>query len=330
MAVFENHVNVTLGELERNLTGFKIEDYILSCEERFDNDALKIAEDAVSNEKIRAIFISGPTASGKTIFTGKLAGYLHDAGKPTVTLSLDDYYYFTEYATDNYGRPDFESLEILDTKLMLEQIEALIEGKEVLVPKFDFIVKERDPNKFRKVAFPENGVLLVEGLHGLSKYVSGMLPKFEWLGVFIMPYATLMDDIRLLDSRDIRILRRSARDVLHRGASALSTIDYWPMLDVAEDLHFPEYLKNADYYINSIIPYEFYCVAPLAHDLILKSLDDFKRGKPVDSNLTQHKGLAQPDLALQEAERLISATGKIPRISLSLVPKTSILNEFIR
>lgn len=330
MAVLENHVNVTLGDLERNLTSFKIEDYIFSCENKFDDQVLKIAKDIISDGKIRAVFISGPTASGKTTFTHKLAGYLQNAGKQTEILSLDDYYYFTEYSFDEYGRPDFESLDILDTKLMLEQIESLIEGREVLVPGFDFIVKDRDPAKARKISIPENGILLVEGLHGLSDYISGTLPKYEWVGVFIMPYATLMDDIRLLDMRDIRILRRSARDVLHRGASALATIDYWPMLDSAEDLHFPEYLKNADYYINSFMPYEFYCVAPLAHNLILKSLSDYNNGKPIDSNLTKHKGLAQPEPAITLAERLVKATQKIPKISLNLVPETSILNEFIR
>lgn len=330
MAVLENHVNITLSELERNLTGFKIEDFIKTCEDAFDRKAYETAKEVYEHPDIRAVFVSGPTASGKTTFTHKLADYFHDENFQTVTVSLDDYYYFREYNTDKYGRADYESLEILDTKLMLEQINLLIEGQTVKIPHFDFIKKRRDPDKAREVCLAKNGVLLVEGLHGLADSVSGALPKHEWLGVFIMPYATLMEDHRLLDMRDIRILRRVSRDAFYRGAPALATIDYWPMLDYAEDLHFPEYLKNADVYINSFMPYEFYCVAPLAHGLIEKSLKEYKDGKPLISNLTRHKNLAQEELALNEAKRLVAATKKIPAINPSLVPESSILKEFIK
>ncbi|MHB1484763.1 MAG: nucleoside kinase [Saccharofermentanales bacterium] len=329
MAKLEHHVQVTLEELEQNFSLFKLEDYIRDCEKDFDDKVSRIAERISANPQIRSVFISGPTASGKTTFTYKLCEALGGKGVVCHSISLDDYYFPNEFKTDEYGRPDYESLEILDTKLMLKQIKEIFEGKEVIIPSFDFRTKKRMHAKAKSIKLPQNGVLMLEGLHGLSKSISGLIPKEKWLGIFIMPYATLTEDVRLLDKRDIRILRRIARDVICRGATALATIDYWPMLDKAEEIYFPEYLANADEYINSILPYEFYCVAPMAHDMIGKSLLDFHNGILTDSNFTRYVGFAQIDIALKEAERLYYATDKIPKIDIRLVPESSLLNEFI-
>lgn len=329
MAILEHHVQVTLEELEQNFSMFKLEDYIADCERAFDDKVTDIAERIHQNPSIRCVFISGPTASGKTTFTHKLCGSLGGKGVSCHTISLDDYYFPKEFKTDEYGRPDYECLEILDTKLMLKQIKEILDGKQVVIPTFDFRTKKRVHEKAKSIKLPQNGVLLLEGLHGLSKRISGVIPKEKWLGIFIMPYATLTEDLRLLDKRDIRILRRITRDVICRGATALATIDYWPMLDAAEEIYFPEYLANADVYVNSILPYEFFCVATMAHDMIGKSMLDFHNGILTDSNFTGHDGFAQIEIALQEAERLYYATDKIPRIDLKLVPDSSLLNEFI-
>jgi len=330
MASIVNHVQITLEELEENFSLFKLDDYIIECEAVIDNQAEEIVRHVLANPGIRAIFISGPTASGKTTFTNKLCDILHQKDIPTCEVSLDDFYYFQEFKTDAYGRPDYESLNVLDTTLMIEQIRDLFAGNSVDIPCFDFSIRSRIPEKAKKMTLPDNGILLVEGLHGLSREVSGAIPKEKWYGVFIMPFATLTDDYRLLDKRDIRILRRITRDELHRGASALATIDYWPMLDQAEGSYFKEYLESADVYINSILPYEFYCIAPMAHGMIDKALKSYYDGSNIDSIFTKYTGFAQIDLALVEAKRLLNATSKIPCIDLDLVPNSSLLNEFIR
>lgn len=329
MAELENHVQVTLGELEQNFSMFKLEDYIRDCEKYFDDKVMRIAEKISQNKSIKAVFISGPTASGKTTFTHKLCDILTGMSIPSQAISLDDYYFQKEFRTDEFGRPDYESLEILNTRLILRQIKEIFEGRQVTIPSFDFRTKRRLREKARSIKLPQNGVLLIEGLHGLSKSISGVIPEEKWLGIFIMPFATLTEDFRLLDKRDIRILRRITRDVICRGATALATIDYWPMLDKAEEIYFPEYLANADVYVNSIIPYEFYCVAPMAHDMIGESLLDFHNGILTDSNFIRCAGFAQIVIALNEAERLFNATDKIPRIDLRLIPDSSLLNEFI-
>lgn len=330
MAIIENHVHVTLNDLESHVSSFLLKDYIRECEDDFDSQVIELAEKVRINPSIRAVFISGPTASGKTTFTHKLQSLLNKNKIPTEIISLDDYYLVSKFKTDAYGRPDFESLETLDVELMVNQIKALFKGETVKIPCFDFSVKMRVAENAREITLPEHGVLLVEGLHGLSNTVLSSLSKSQFIGTFIMPFATLSDDYKLLDKRDVRILRRITRDVLHRGASALATIDYWPMLDVAESIYFPEYLSNADVYINSIMPYEFLCIAPMAHEMISTALTQYHNGTNIDSNFTEHIGFAQIELAISESQRLLKATAKIPKINLNQVPASSILNEFIK
>lgn len=330
MAVLENHLLVTLNELERNLSMFKLSDYIRECEADFNARVEAIAMQAALDRGIKAIFISGPSASGKTTLNTKLAGALEKNKIRAVNISLDDYYYTHEFETDEYGRFDYESISTLDTRLIINHMKELIDGKTVDIPYFDFLTKSRRPEKAKSTALHSNDILLVEGLHGLASQIAGSLPSNKWIGVYIMPYATLKDDHTLLDPRDLRMLRRTVRDVLNRGANALSTIDYWPMLDKAETSSFPEYLANADIFINSAMPYEFYCIAPLAKRMIEDSILDYRNTKIGNSRLNKTGGYAQVELALETAYRLHTAASKIPGISIDLVPEDSLLNEFIR
>lgn len=330
MAILKNHIQVTLNELERNLSMFKLEDYIAACEDVIEKSIEDIAQRIADNPETSAIFISGPSGSGKTTFNFKLAKWLQKKNIISVNVSLDDYYLDHEFQTDEFGRYDYESISTLDIDLITQDLQNLIAGRKVNIPTFDFPTKSRVAHKAKPTILTENAVLLVEGLHGLADEISGVISPGKWLGIFLMPYATLTDDYTLLNSRDLRILRRAIRDVNERGTNVLSTIDYWPMLDKAELTNFPPYLENADIYINTAMPYEFYCLAPIIKKMLEKSLDEYTEGSIYDSNLTSHIGLAQPKLALQTAERLLKATKKIPGISASLVPKDSILNEFVK
>jgi hypothetical protein len=173
--------------------------------------------------------------------------------------------------------------------------------------------------------------MLVEGLHGLSDLIAGQLPREQCLGVFIMPWCTLLDGRQLLGSRDLRILRRISRDVLHRGSTALSTLDYWPMIDRTEQQFFPQYLQRADEYVNSCLTYEFCVVAPLAAAQMAHSLEQYEMGRLPGSIYRQNQqGYADLPTAVAEARHLLQACELIPSADRTIVPALSILNEFIR
>ena len=122
-------------------------------------------------------------------------------------------------------------------------------GKTVCPPRFNFMTRqseERDPSE--AITLPENGVLVVEGLHGLNKRVSGNIPDGSCIKIFIMPYGNVYCDTKLMDSNEIRLLRRIVRDYRHRDAHALSTIDYWPMIEKSEEAYYSDYLTSATYH----------------------------------------------------------------------------------
>ena len=135
----------------------------------------------------------------------------------------------------------------------------------------------------------------------------------------------------MLSGSDIRVLRRISRDVRHRGATALDTIDYWPVIERAESAFIPVYLKAADFYINSVLPYEFMVVAPMAYREIEKSLDlFFNRKLPPSSYSSNPAGHSDLKRAIKEASRLSWVCEQIPAVTPSFVPENSILQEFIR
>ncbi len=332
MAKLDHMVRTSVEDLELSLGTKRLDHYVHECEEAFLARVDAIASRIAGDPRIQAVFISGPTASGKTTFNDRLAGALQLHGRATVKISLDDYYLYGQEGvpTDAQGRPDYESTATLDLELMSRQIAELLAGGEAVVPLFDFTRRVRVEEGGRTVRIPPSGVLLVEGLHGMSRTVTGGVPRESRLGIFIMPYGSLVGDRQLLDLRDMRMLRRICRDVRHRSASAIETLDYWPMIDASETTVFSQYLEDADEYVNSAMPYEFCVVDPLAAGHLRTSLDDLEAGRLKGSWFLGRSTFADLPRARAEARRLVEAIAHVPRADPRFVPDSSILIEFIR
>lgn len=330
MAELTQMIILSLGELEAQLGVQKLPRFINQFEQQFLSRIDAIAAAVTADPNIKAVFVSGPTASGKTTFSMRLRERLDCSGKRSHLISLDDYYKTRDVRHDLQGRPDFESLDTLDIDLMVNQIGSLLNGRRVPLPVFDFVGRTRSFPEQRRLQLQDEDILVVEGLHGLSEHVSGQLDRHQYQGVFIMPWCTLLDGRQLLGSRDLRMMRRISRDVIHRGSTALSTIDYWPMIDQTEQVFFPPYLARADHYVNSCLPYEFGVVAPLAARQIRQSLGQYEKGDlPRSIYVRNQSGYAQLNRAVDNARSLLAASERLPMIDRSLVPDYSILREFI-
>ncbi|MEA4890873.1 MAG: hypothetical protein VB070_15560 [Clostridiaceae bacterium] len=330
MAELTKMIRVSIGELEDQLGVQKWPLYARACEQVFQDRIGRIAGRIAAEPEIRAVFVSGPTASGKTTFADRLAQALYSAGRRTRLISLDDYYKTGDILFDSQGRPDYESIDTLETDHMVSDFAALLAGRTVQLPTFDFVQRRQIVLPEKKIVLDDGDLILVEGLHGLSGLVAGHLPRRQILGIFIMPWCTLLDGRQLLGSRDLRILRRISRDVLHRGSTALSTLDYWPMIDQTEQQFFPPYLARADEYVNSCLPYEFCVVAPLAAAQIRASLEQYELGwLPGSIYRNNQQGYADLPSAVEEARDLLKACRRIPVADTGIVPEQSILREFI-
>ncbi|NLB51196.1 MAG: hypothetical protein GX809_06420 [Clostridiaceae bacterium] len=330
MAEYSDLVVLTIDDLERNLGRSKFREFVTRSEKRFTDQVNLVADHILNNRGIRAIFVSGPTSSGKTTSSMLMSKRLTEAGLRTFHLELDDYYRPQRLRFDDEGRPDYESIDTIDLDLLGDDLERLFDNQEVAIPTFNFKDRERLYLPEKKLKLTDGDVLLVEGLHGLSNVIMDKLPEERRVSYFILPHARVLSDRRMLSGSDIRILRRISRDVQHRGATAIDTIDYWPMIDRAESDFIPRYLEAADFYINSILLYEFMVVGPMARVEIERSLERFFKGELPPSSYTNNpSGHSDLKRAINEAVRLSAVCEQLPAVDPSYVPDDSILQEFL-
>ena len=334
MAELRDKIDITVEELEESLGAVRLPRFIAESENSFVARIDAICDEICSDPNKRAVFVSGPTSSGKTTFTLRLSNTINARGRKAFHLSLDDYYNLKSLKCDKDGRPDFETIDALDVDRIQKDIKTLLDGGTVVPPFFDFITRtpmEGDPDN--AICLGDDGVLVVEGLHGLSPRISGDCPSDKCSKVFIMPYGNVFCDYKLMDSNEIRLLRRIIRDYRHRSAHALATIDYWPMIQRSEEKYYEEYLTCADYHVNSFLAYESLIIAPMAMGDIKEALDKALRGSIEPSVFMEKspsgKAFADLSAALVKANKLMGDLGKIPVISPDQVPAESILNEFI-
>lgn len=334
MAILQNRISLSLEDLEDHLGSAKLPAFVRESEEAFLARTREIAQYIVDHPQIRAIFVSGPTSSGKTTFADRLISCLSSCGRTAMRMSLDDYYNISNLQFDPAGRPDYESLTTIDTQLACENIRSLLASETTSMPVFDFQIRVRvQESAFPQVHLKEEDLLLVEGLHGLSPEIAGMIPRNLWVGIFIMPWGDVVADRRLIESQEVRLLRRIIRDVRHRGAHALATIDYWPMIISSEQNYFPEYLASADFYVNSLLAYECMVIAPLALIEIKKDLLQYQENSLSPSVFLNHTNPPKPyadlDAAIAASRQFVHDLSRIPSADPDIVPENSILNEFL-
>jgi len=334
MADLRDRLDITVEELEENLGENKLPRFIEESEKLFLKRIDNIVDDICADGSKKAIFVSGPTSSGKTTFTMRLSSGITKHGRTAHFLSLDDYYSVNEPTFDRDGRPDFETIDAIDAPRAKQDISDILSGSEVIPPYFNFHTRKQEPgDPANAIKLPDDGVLVVEGLHGLSSKISGEVDPAACAKVFIMPYGNVYNDTKLMDSNEIRLLRRIVRDYRHRSAHALATIDYWPMIEHSEEDYYTDYLSAADYHVNSFLAYESLVIAPMALHDIKEALDQVASGKIAPSVFMEKSVTGKPfaDLsaALARADKLQRHLYKIPVINPAHVPAESILNEFI-
>jgi len=260
----------------------------------------------------KIIFIAGPSSSGKTTFLKRLSVQLRANGLYPENIHLDDYFVpRTKTPRTPEGDHDFESLHALDTEFFKEQINLLLDGKEVTLPKYDFKDGTRGESS-RKLKLKSNSILLVEGIHGLNPELSEGIEEKAKFKIFVSALTQLCidTDTRIFTS-DSRLMRRIIRDSLFRSYSAIDTISRFPKVREGEDKYIFPYQSSADAFFNSSLIYE---------QAVLKSL--------LKKNLADIRN-CRNTYVVYEAERLLKYLDFFLEISSNEIPHNSILREFI-
>lgn len=272
-----------------------------------------IADDITSRYKqgnARIVLIAGPSSSGKTTSSRRLAIQLMINRIIPKVISLDNYFVDREATpVDENGDYDYESLYALDLELFNNDLRRLIAGEEVEMPTYNFATGRR-VFKGDKMRLGNNNVLLIEGIHGLNPELTAQIPEEQKFRLYVSALTTLtIDDHNWVPTTDNRLLRRIIRDHKYRGTDALKTIARWPSVRRGEEKWIFPFQENADATFNSSLLFELGVMKDYAVPLLRK----------VPRNT--------PEFA--EAVRLLTFLGYFLPISESQIPSTSLLREFL-
>ena len=267
----------------------------------------------VHEQNKHIVLVAGPSSSGKTTFSGRLAVHLQMFGHPSRRISMDDFFINREdLPLQLDGTRDFETIDALDVKLLSESLTALLNGEEVFMPGYDFDTGEKD-YLTPPTSLAPGEIIILEGIHGLNPRVSDMLPADEIYRVFVSALTTLnLDDHNRIRTTDVRLLRRIVRDQQFRNYSPEQTLSIWPSVRRGEEKYIFAYQENADSMFNTALHYEL----PVLKHYAYQMLKDI----PSDS----------PNYLL--ARRLIKTLNYLPDVDPGLmdeIPPLSLLREFI-
>ncbi len=268
--------------------------------------------------EIKMVFVTGPSSSGKTTTTIKLEQKLKKEGYKFVALNVDHYFFDLElHPKDEFGDYDFETPYALDLELINKHLLKLSRGEEVKIPFYDFRTGKRTLN-VTPMHLEENEILLIDSLHGLFPEMSKDIPDERKFRLYLEPLLQMKgNDGKYVRWTDIRLIRRMLRDSAHRAYNPKQTLEHWHYVRSSELRNIIPYNSEADFIINSGMPYEL----PLYANKMLKYFTEWEK---------EYKGDPLHEDAFNRAARVKKLLESIiPVEDDSSVPKDSVLREFI-
>jgi len=298
----------SVGALNDAIESGRADELVLVSEALHEQNVSDIAQQ-IFEKKSRIILIAGPSSSGKTTSSRRLAIQLLARGISPYPLELDHYFVDRDATPlDENGQHDFESLGALNLKRLGEDIEKLLSGEKVQLPRFNF--KSGRSEEGDVIQLKQGQPLILEGIHGMNPR---LIPD-RWSDSAFRLYVSALTQLNLdrhnrVSTTDTRLIRRIVRDARERGYSAQATISRWESVRRGEKRHIFPYQENADVMFNSALVFELAALKPLAEPLL----------RQVPYNAPEYI----------EARRLLAFLDWFLPLDATLVPGNSIVREFL-
>lgn len=279
-------------------------------EKKIAHIAEEIATRNSGGEKVRMVLIAGPSSSGKTTFSKRLSVQLATNGLKPYPVSMDDYFVNREDTPrDENGDYDFESLHAIDLAYFESQLQALLSGDEVELPRYNFATGKREPSG-KRLRIDENKILVIEGIHALNPELIPNIPAANKYKIYVSALTTiLLDNHNYIPTTDNRLLRRIIRDSKYRSCSAEATILRWDSVRAGEDKWIFPYQENADAMFNSALIFELAVLKDHAEQALRK--------------------VPENSPAYSDARRLLRFLRYFVSLPSDQIPPTSLLREFL-
>jgi len=292
------------------------EGFAYECEAIYNRKVMEAAASISERAQIsRVVFLSGPSGSGKTTTAQKICDAIKKLGIYAHTVSMDMYFLASDREaaprTDD-GEYDLESPYCLDLDLLNEHYRNLDNGEEVVIPFFCFNLQNRDPLKTRTLKLGKDEIVIFEGIHALNDMLADEHPNAYKL--YISARSDIEDKNEVCFKRTwTRLLRRIVRDELFRGMGASRTLKMWANVRDGEKRYISPFKYKADLLFDSSMAYEVPVMKRFALDAIREAIDEV----PKDTD------------RLEEMRALLPALMDFEEVDPGLVPRESILREFI-
>lgn len=300
-----------VGLLNEKISGNEISNFIQIAEALHTRKIINLADEIYNKkEDVRLVCIAGPSSSGKTTFTKRLAIQLGAHGIKPLMISVDDYFIERDKTPlDAEGKPDYETIDAINIELFNEHLKSLLDGREIILPKYNFFTGKSVLSD-EKLSIKKDEIILIEGIHCLNEKLTYNVPKKNKYKIYISVLTQMnIDNNNRIPTTDNRIIRRIVRDNKYRGNSALKTLQTWSSVRKGEEEYIFPFQNDADGYFNSALDYELALLRPYVEPLLMQI-------KP------HHKEYA-------EAVRLLRFLSYFLTIQDKYVPSTSLIREFI-
>lgn len=277
-------------------------------ENKYNEKINTIADNAIKNNK-RIIMLSGPSASGKTTTSLKLAKAFESRGIKSAVVSLDNFYRNIEDAPRlPNGERDFESIRALDTDLITEKLNHIEDTRYTKMPVFDFVKGKRIEDA---VTFDigKDGIAIVEGIHALNDVILNNIRKELYITVYISIHSNFCENDKvILPKRSLRLVQRIVRDYHKRGSSPENTLKMWEKVCEGEDLYIRPHSKNAQVHFDTTLPYS--------------------PGVLKNEAISLFKSIDKESVFFKKANSIIEALSQFDDVDADFIPKDSVLREF--
>lgn len=296
--------------LNKAITEGKYGEIIRIVEALHEKKISQIADVIKENNK-RVILIAAPSSSGKTSFAHRLSIQLKVNNLYPVPISLDDYFVNREDTPlDEFGNYDFESIYAIDLDLFNRDLEKLLNGEEIKLPKFNFKTGKREFSG-RTLKIDKDQPIILEGIHALNPVLTKSIDDKDKFKIYISVLTQInLDNHNRIPTTDLRLIRRMVRDYNFRGYSAEKTILNWESVRRGEEKNIFPYQEEADIMFNSACLYELAVLKKYAKPLLEEIKEDNE--------------------AFIEANRILKFLQYFIALDDELdIPPTSIIREFI-
>ena len=300
----------SVAALNESISNHSIREVILVSEALHEQKISQIASVIHSKiDDLRIVMIAGPTSSGKTTFSKRLAIQLLTYGISPFALEMDNYFVDRDKTPrDENGNYNFEAFEAIDSLLMEDHLKQLLAGKEVTFPRYNFKTGKRETGDAIRVG--RNQIILIEGIHGLNPRLISDIDRSNKFRIYVSCLAQLnLDHYNRISTTDTRLLRRIIRDARTRGYSAQKTIQMWESVRRGEREYIFPRQENADEIFNSALVYELAALKTYAESLL--------------------RQIPHGTEEFLEAKRLLAFLEWFLAADEDLIPDNSIIREFI-